>query len=115
MTTDAEELVVPDRPEPAKENLMPAIIDERVWQVRFLFPVLPLFNIGAAVAAARIASGRQRSAGACAAHTVCCCVLAMGFLVTLLMTAASRHNYPGGEAMHRVPSLATGWDCCHGG
>ena len=38
----------------------------------------------------------------------CCCVLAMGFLVTLLMTAASRHNYPGGEAMHRVPSLGTG-------
>lgn len=99
--------MVPDGPEPATHHLMPATMDERLWQVRFLFPVLPLFNIGAAVAAARIASGRQRSAGACAAHMGCCCALAMGFLVTLLMTAASRHNYPGGEAMLRVPSLAT--------
>ena len=67
-------------------------------QVRFLFPVLPLFNIGAAVAVARIASGRHWSAATRAAHLGCCSVLAMGFLVTLLITAASRHNYPGGEA-----------------
>ena len=87
------------RPEPAAWHLMPAVIDERIWQVRFLFPVLPLFNIGAAVAAARIASGRHPLAAGRAAHLGCCSALATGFLVTLLMTAASRNNYPGGEAM----------------
>ena len=78
---------------------------ERVCQVRFLFPVLPLFNTGAAVAVARIASSRHRSAAARVAHLGCCCVLAAGFLVTLLMTAASRNNYPGGMVM--PPALCT--------
>ncbi len=68
----------------------------RARQVRFLFPVLPLLNIGAAAALARIVCRRAASPAARAAHAACCAALAAGFLLTLLMTAASRHNYPGG-------------------
>ena len=67
-----------------------------LWQVRFLFPVLPLFNVGAGVALAHIVRSRSRSPAAHAAHLACCTVLASGFILTLLSTAASRLNYPGG-------------------
>ncbi len=76
-------------------------------QVRFLFPVLPLFNIGAAAALARIVCRRAASPAARAAHGACCAALAAGFLLTLLMTAASRHNYPGG-ARARAPRHVAG-------
>ncbi|KAK9827294.1 hypothetical protein WJX81_001546 [Elliptochloris bilobata] len=75
-------------------------------EARFLFPILPLFNIGAAVALTRIASSRSRSAAARSAHLGCCAALAAGFLMTVLMTAASRHNYPGGVALQRLHDLA---------
>lgn len=69
-------------------------------QVRFLFPVLPLFNVAAAAALAHTWNWarRQRSTAAlwqlgCGAGAAAC------LAVVILATKASHHNYPGEQMM----------------
>ena len=77
-------------------------------QVRFLFPVLPLFNVAAAAGLARACQNRRKSA----AWALLCCaaVAALGatLAATALMTAVSRHNYPGGHALRTLHALEAG-------
>lgn len=74
-------------------------------QVRFLLPVLPLFNIAAAAGAWRLWNNRKKSV---TWRAGCCCAMALlaaTLAATVLMTAVSRHNYPGGYALaelHRM-------------
>ena len=72
-------------------------------QVRFLFPVLPVFNLGAACALSRIWQRRGKrfagasGAAAAVAALVACAAIAAAF------TAASRHNYPGQPLLASAP------------
>ena len=71
-------------------------------QVRFLFPVLPLFNIAAAAGLMRLYRNRQKGLlwqGLClTALALLACSAAAG----VLMTAVSRCNYPGGHALAKM-------------
>jgi len=76
-------------------------------ETRFLFPVLPLFNLAAAIGLDRILrlafppDGKEKSG------SILCRVGAVGVLVLLLLTwfsslffvAVSHYNYPGGNAL----------------
>ena len=74
-------------------------------QVRFLFPVLPLFNVLAAAGYVRLAQNRRKSLAWAGAHAAAVAALAATLAATALMTAASRHNYPGGNALARLHAL----------
>lgn len=74
-------------------------------QVRFLLPVLPLFNVSAAAAVWRVWNNRGKS---CIWQAGCCCavaLLAASLAATVLMAAVSRHNYPGGHALAKLHRL----------
>ena len=88
-----------------------------VVQVRFLFPVLPLFNAVAAAGLARIwqLCRQQRSTrflwhlGASIAALAC-------LSIVLVASAASHFNYPGGTALQQLhaatqSSVSTGCAC----
>lgn len=74
-------------------------------EVRFLFPVLPLWNAAAAVTLQRLWVNRRKSGLRAAALAAAAAALAAGLGLTALTAAASARNYPGGEALqalHRV-------------
>lgn len=70
-------------------------------QVRFLLPVLPVFNIAAAAALSRIWKNRCKPAWLLPS-IVAALLLASTACATAVMLAVSRHNYPGGHAMHEL-------------
>ena len=74
-------------------------------QVRFLLPVLPLFNVLAAAGLVRLAQSRSKSPTWAGAHAAAVAALAATLAATVLMTAASRRNYPGGHALARLHAL----------
>lgn len=74
-------------------------------QVRFLFPVLPIFNVAAAAAVARLYNNRTKSRSWRLLWLCALAMLAASALATGVMTAASRHNYPGGHALAKLHSV----------
>ena len=74
-------------------------------EVRFLFPVLPLWNLAAAVTLARLWAARRRSAARALLAAAAAAAVAAGLGVTALTAAASAANYPGGAALARLHSL----------
>lgn len=70
-------------------------------QVRFLLPVLPVFNIAAAAAVARIWNNRHKAAWLFASTAACLLVIG-SICASTIMLAVSRHNYPGGHALHEL-------------
>ena len=71
-------------------------------QVRFLFPVLPLFNVAASTAAARLWQNRHKSlrwrvAGGCTAAALAGSVLASSFMLYI-----SAYNYPGAAGLRHL-------------
>jgi len=72
-------------------------------ELRFIFPVLPLFNMSAATVLARIWNGRRkpefgrRLIAFATLGMLCVSVALVG-----VFTAASAVNYPGGVAFHRL-------------
>lgn len=74
-------------------------------EVRFLFPVLPLWNLAAGIAAARLWAARRRSLAARAAALALVAALAAGLALTVVTAAASARNYPGGAALRALHVL----------
>ena len=70
--------------------------------MRFLFPVLPLLNLGAAVALARLWISCRKSWLRAGALLGVLGLLAASALATGLMLWASSHNYPGGHALQEL-------------
>ena len=70
-------------------------------QVRFILPVLPVFNIAAAAALDRIWNNKHKAAWV--VPSIAVSVLLVGTAcATALIAAVSRHNYPGGHALHEL-------------
>lgn len=78
--------------------------DVPVMQVRFLLPVLPVYNIASAAALGRIWNNRHKTSWA-VAWAFCLLLLAATLLATTVMLRASRQNYPGGHALHQLHQL----------
>ncbi|CAL8468707.1 g8247 [Coccomyxa elongata] len=74
-------------------------------EVRFLLPVLPLFNVSAAAAVWRIWNNRGKSRIWQAGCFCAAALLAASLAATVLMAAVSRHNYPGGHALAKLHRL----------
>lgn len=74
-------------------------------EVRFLFPVLPLWNLAAALTLARLWAGRRKSAARALLAAAAAAAVAAGLGVTALTAAASAANYPGGAALAQLHSL----------
>ena len=64
-------------------------------QLRFILPVLPLFNIAAACALARLLANARKSVRAAAAAFAAAGLLAATLVATGLLTLAAHNNYPG--------------------
>ncbi len=73
--------------------------------MRFLLPVLPLFNVSAAAAVWRIWNNRGKSRIWQAGCFCVAALLAASLAATVLMAAVSRHNYPGGHALAKLHRL----------
>ena len=89
-------------------------------QVRFLFPVLPLFNVAAAAGLVRLHRNRRKGLLWVGLWLAALALLACSAAAAVLMTAASRGNYPGGhalaelhaaEASSSAQALRSGADC----
>ena len=78
-----------------------------IVQVRFLLPVLPVFNIASAAALARIWKNRHKPAWLLPGLAACLLVLG-STCATSVMLAVSRHNYPGGHALHELHQWQAG-------
>jgi alpha-1,6-mannosyltransferase len=74
-------------------------------QVRFLFPVLPLFNMAAAAAVVRLHRNRRKGPVWAGLWLVAGALLAGSAAAAVLMAAVSRLNYPGGHALARLHAL----------
>ncbi|GMH40751.1 hypothetical protein BSKO_08655 [Bryopsis sp. KO-2023] len=74
-------------------------------EVRFLFPVLPLFNIAASTAFTRILINRKKSMR----KFITCCLSMLSIAIMAgasgAMLWASIHNYPGGTALQRLHEI----------
>lgn len=70
--------------------------------MRFLFPVLPLFNLAAAAGLVRIRHRRGKSGRHRLAWLAALGMLAATAAAAMLMLYISAHNYPGGQAMYRL-------------
>ncbi len=68
-------------------------------QVRFLFPVLPLFNVAAAAGLMRLYRNRRKGLFWQGLWLTALALLAGSAAAAVLMTAVSRCNYPGGYAL----------------
>lgn len=71
-------------------------------QIRFLFPVLPLWNVCAAVTLQRVYNNRSKSAAWRLVAAATSALLAGGAAVTALAAAASFANYPGGHGLRQL-------------
>lgn len=76
-------------------------------EVRFLLPILPVFNIAAAAAGARIWQNRHKPAWLFAG-TAACLLVAGSLCASAVMLAVSRHNYPGGHALYELHQWQAG-------
>lgn len=74
-------------------------------QLRFLLPVLPVFNVPAAAALASLWKNRDKSAARSLLLKSAVAALALNCVVTALFTAVSRQNYPGGHALARLHEI----------
>ncbi|KAK9813092.1 hypothetical protein WJX72_008886 [[Myrmecia] bisecta] len=74
-------------------------------EVRFVFGALPLFNLTAAAALARLHTNRRKSTQQFLAWLAAAGVVAGTAAATIVMVAASRLNYPGGHALARLHVL----------
>ena len=70
-------------------------------QVRFLLPVLPVLNIAAASALARIWNNRGKRQWL-SANATSFLLIAASAMAVLVMLMVSRQNYPGGHALHEL-------------
>lgn len=70
-------------------------------EVRFLLPVLPIFNIASATALARIWNNRLKQIWLLPGLAACLLVLGSTCAASVMLTV-SRHNYPGGHALHEL-------------
>lgn len=77
-------------------------------QVRFLLPILPVFNIASAAALARIWNNRRKQAWLIPGLAACLLVLGSTCATSVMLTV-SRHNYPGGHALHELHK----WQASH--
>ncbi|CAM6071312.1 unnamed protein product [Sphagnum tenellum] len=75
-------------------------------ELRFILPVVPVLNISAAAAIARIHNNRQKPMWM-VAHGVCILLFLLSVVATVLMSAASYANYPGGQALHTLHQQET--------
>lgn len=72
-------------------------------QVRFLFPVLPLFNVAAAAALARTWKRcRHQNSTRVLWHVATASAALACLAVVFLAIKASHYNYPGGDALRRL-------------
>lgn len=71
-------------------------------KVRFLFPVLPLFNLSSAVAFVRFQRNKRKNWLSACAFYGCVCGYLLSISVTMLMLWASVWNYPGGHALQSL-------------
>lgn len=71
-------------------------------QVRFLFPVLPLFNVAAAAGLVRLYRNRRKGLFWQGLWLTALAALACSVAAVVLMTAVSRCNYPGGHALAKM-------------
>jgi Alg9-like mannosyltransferase family len=75
-------------------------------EVRFLFPVLPLFNMTAAVGLSRLhdvafpVKGKTSAFVSRLGYLVAVTALILSFFLSGVFVAVSRLNYPGGNALH---------------
>eukprot|EP00898_Chlorokybus_atmophyticus_P001549 jgi/Chlat1/2395/Chrsp17S02654 len=74
-------------------------------ELRFIFPALPVFNVAAAAALARIYNNRAKNPCWRLAWLACIAILVASFGATVIMTAAARENYPGGRALQLLHSM----------
>lgn len=74
-------------------------------EVRFLYPVLMLFNLGAAAFLSRVAANRRKSWVWRLLYLGCLAGLVGSFAVKLVMTLAANANYPGGVAFLELHTL----------
>lgn len=72
-------------------------------ELRFLFPVLPLWNVCAAAAVSKLWNAKQ---GRLLWRLVLFSMFSAGMVTVLLAAAASRLNYPGGMAMQKLHEIA---------
>ena len=71
-------------------------------QVRFLFPVLPLFNVAGAAGLVRMYRNRQKGLLWQGLWLIALAALACSATAVVLMTAVSGCNYPGGRALAKM-------------
>jgi alpha-1,6-mannosyltransferase len=80
-------------------------------EVRFLFPALPLFNLGAAIAMSKVHAMADIVYKDKPIHVVskllyvaCAVALLLSLAASFVFVAVSRHNYPGGRALEALTS-----------
>jgi hypothetical protein len=77
-------------------------------EVRFLYPVLPLFNFAAAIGMNRIHEIRFPSKEKVPTiiskvlYSIVILMLLLSFLMSSIFVATSRYNYPGGDALYTL-------------
>ncbi len=74
-------------------------------QVRFIFPVLLLFNIAAAAGLARLHQNRSKGQRERLAWWAALALLAASTAASFGMAAVSQANYPGGHALYRLHTI----------
>jgi alpha-1,6-mannosyltransferase len=94
-------------------------LSAQTQEVRFLFPVLPLFNTAAACALARAYNRHSKSLIALVFFLACVGLLLLTLAAKLVMSLAAYWNYPVrtdlhcdtwiAQSIHRPPSAQGGW------
>jgi alpha-1,6-mannosyltransferase len=98
------------------EYILPAIGFVAIYsclghkEVRFLFPVMPMFNLAGAVAIGRFhrlafpPSNKDKTVSIVAklGYTGCLLALCLSMMASIMFVAVSRLNYPGGEALLKL-------------
>ena len=70
--------------------------------MRFLFPILPLFNLAAAVALVRASRNRRKSTLQRVVWLATVALVLAGLAASAFMLFISAHNYPGGQALYQL-------------
>lgn len=81
--------------------------NSKYLQVRFLFPVLPIFNVAAAAGTVRLYRNRQKGLTWMGLWLMAIALLACSAAAAVLMTAVSACNYPGGHALAQLHAAET--------
>mmetsp|Transcript_13332 Transcript_13332/g.49507 ORF Transcript_13332/g.49507 Transcript_13332/m.49507 type:complete len:240 (-) Transcript_13332:2517-3236(-) len=79
-------------------------------ELRFIFPAIPLLNLGAAATCVKVLNALQSKSGGqmlkISAHLFLLGVLLGSALLTVVFSLASIHNYPGGRALDCLHKLS---------